>query len=150
MNYTIRKTRKLRNKFLIFRSFGKTSKTQHEVLWQITLEGRQVPSHIIVLPNKDRGVTEECLCVIQMGPSGSCGWMGRKEQGVGLKKPCHIITLSTWRKGISSGGWEDRKQKTEIQEPLIPFFYPGIPRHVEDLRRGVSMGMPTVQIKAEM
>lgn len=65
-------------------------------------------------------------------------------------RSCHIITLSTWRKGISSGGWEDRKQKTEIQEPLIPFFYPGIPRHVEDLRRGVSMGMPIVQIKAEM
>lgn len=59
MNYTIRKTRKLRNRFLIFRSFGKTSKTQDEVLWQVTPEGRQVPSHIIVLPNKDRGVTEE-------------------------------------------------------------------------------------------
>lgn len=75
--------------------------------------------------------------------------MGRKEQEWDLRKPCHIITLSKGRKGISSGGWEDRKQKTEIQEPLIHFFYPGIPRHVEDLRRGLSMGIQIVQIKAE-
>jgi hypothetical protein len=58
LNHTIRKTRKLRNRLLISRSFGKT-KMQDEVLWRMTLEGRQVPSHIIVLPNKDRGITEE-------------------------------------------------------------------------------------------
>lgn len=77
------------------------------------------------------------------------GWAGRNKEW-DLRKPCHIITLSMWRKGVSSGGWEDRKQKTEIQEPLIHFFYTGIPRHVEDSRRGVSMGIPIVQIKAEM
>lgn len=72
------------------------------------------------------------------------GWAGRN------KELSHNNFVHVEKRDLKRWLGGQKKQKTEIQEPLIPFFYPGIPRHVEDLRRGVSMGMPIVQIKAEM
>lgn len=83
-----------------------------------------------------------------MGQSGSCGWMSRKEQGVRRKKTLsHNNFVQVEKRDLKR--WLGEKAKTEIQESLILFLYRH-PRQVEDLCMGVSMGIPIVQIKAEM
>lgn len=105
---------------------GKMSRMRDEVLWRMTLEGRQQPSHIIVLPPKTRSHWGVLMTkrVIQTGQSGSWCRMGWKGEGVRLKKNLsHNNLVQVEKRDLNRwlGRQKAKDRKTRIIHSLTAF-----------------------------
>ena len=82
-------------------------------------------------------------CVIQMGQSGSCAWMGRKEQGVRLKKSLsHNNFVQVEKRDLKRwlGGEKAKDRNTRITHSLFFFF----------LKQEVYLNNKTLDLKGKL